>query len=125
FRSQAFGERAEFLDVLFARKWTGTKRMGVSNSHFIFDDGAIFKGNHCLGAECLFIRVMRVVAAGPLGVFDGGYLLPQLDGLSAVPALWGIRVHAVPRGGLLCDRKEIHDGASQMRHRENSVQLLR
>src|SRR5699024_11910751 len=104
---QAFGERAEFLDVLFARKWTGTKRMGVSNSHFIFDDGAIFKGNHCLGAECLFIRVMRVVAAGPLGVFDRGYLVPQLDGLWAVCALWGIRVHLVPRADLYSDHKNI------------------
>src|SRR5699024_4625181 len=107
---KAIGKRAKLSDVLLAREWTCAQRVGIGHSHFIFNNSAVFKGDDCLRAKSLLIRVMGMVATGPLGIFDCGNLVPQLDGLRAIGTLWRVGIYVVP--GAIFQRygKDVHDG---------------
>src|SRR5699024_11444824 len=78
-------------DVLLARKGACTKWVGIGHSHFIFNNRAVLEGNDCLGTKGLLIRVMRMVAAGPLGIFASGNLVAQRTGLRAISSRWPVR----------------------------------
>ena len=107
---KTIGKRAELSDVLLARKGTCTKWVGIGHSHFIFNNRAVLEGNDRLGTKGLLIRVMGVVAAGPLGIFDSGNLVPQLNGLRAIRTLWRVGIHVVPGAIFQSYGKDVHDG---------------
>src|SRR5699024_11408520 len=97
-------------DVLLARKGACTKWVGIGHSHFIFNNRAVLEGNDCLGTKGLLIRVMRMVAAGPLGIFNSGNLVPQLYSLRAISSLWRVRIQLVRRAIFQSFSTDVHYG---------------
>ena len=66
-----------------------------------------------------------MVATGPLRVFDGGDLAPQLDGVAPVCPLRGVGAFVVPAAVLQCDGEDVGQRVVECLARRVGVELLR
>ena len=102
------GELGEFGDVLLALEGPRAQRMRVGDRELVGDDVTVLEGDDGLGAERLLGGIGGVIATGPLRVFDGGDLAPQLDRVGPVRALGRVRPFVMPGAVLQSDGEDVH-----------------
>ncbi len=119
------GQFGELGDVLIASERAGAQRVRVGDGELVDDHLTALERDLGSGTECLLCGVGRVVAAGPLGVFDGGDLAPQLDGVGPVRALGCVGPLVVPGAVLQGDGEDVHHRVVQRLAGGIRIELLR
>src|SRR5699024_11984902 len=84
--------------------------VGVCDGDLVGGHPAVAERDLHPASEGLLVRVVRVVAAGPLRIFHGGDLVPEGDGVRALGALGGVGVDVVPAAVLQRDGEDVGDG---------------
>ena len=125
FIENVVGERFELLDVFRSRERTRAKRVRIGDAEFILNHRAVFHGDDDAGAEGLFLRIVGVIAARPLWVFNGRNLVPEAHRVRALGAFRRVGADMVPLAVLQGDRKNIHDRVVEGFPRSFRVHLLR
>src|SRR5690606_270056 len=124
-RDDTIGQRTELLDVLRSREGAGSQGVRVGHGDLVLDDRAVAQRDHDAPAERLLVGVVRVVAAGPLGVLDGAPLAPQPDGVGPLGALGRVALLVVPGAVLESDGEDVHDRVVEGLAAGLGVELLR
>ena len=99
--------------------------MRVGDGDFLDDGRAVRQLDLDATAEGLLVRVVRVVAARPLGILGGGDLVPECDGVFATRTLGRVRVDVVPAAVLEGDGEDVRDRVVERLARSRRVVLLR
>src|SRR5690606_19050137 len=122
---QAGGQGAELVDVLLAGERTGTQWVRVGYGDLHGDHGAVVRGDLNRAAEGLLRDIQRVVAAGPLRIFFGGDLVPQLNGVGTAGTFWSVGIHVVPCAILQGHGEDVRNRVIQGFARCGRIVLLR